>query len=702
VAQSHAPWGGRGLTGIRGLTLKLLLAVGAVFAVCWWACGMQAKRIVDDAEVRGMEQMQVSADALAAQVRLLLGALHDIERLAVMTVQMSQQEVGETRRAWLPGMSLENLRDAIARSQIGIRSVQVFDRDGHVVLLQGLSLPADPDGQQLGFGLPWLGPDGETLLRWTASPADTSGLTLEITLDPEVLSKAIDRGFPKAQLVNRTMLGTVARMPDGVLLARTDMQGHRLEERIHLPPEVTARFLAQSTGGRRLISPLSHTDILAGVRTVPELGLVAIAVAGRDDMLGPARMEAAWWRAVPYAVLVAGLVSAAGYLVRTIWLREQETIEAMRRTAEATALARSEFESLAQHSPTFLYRGRVDAKGVFSLGYSTANTEPVTGWDRQALFDDDSQMSHLPEEDQVARAANFVLAVRQGRSAVEYRVEQPDGGYRWVRSDVAVVQRYPDGSADLVGTATNVTHEHDLATRMALVDRMTTLGEISISIAHELSQPVTVISMAASYAQMLAEEMTSADELRQQIEAILAQSQRAGEIIRHLRSYGHAEGGALGAVDLKQAVTSALELAGRPLAEARVVVEVDLPPDLPQVHGRQVQVEQVLLNLAINARDALRAMPKGERKLWISAEAAGGQIVVSVADNGPGIAPKVIGQVFDPFFTTKKVGEGTGLGLALCRSMMEGFGGAILVENVAPGVVFRLRFLRAVSEKVAA
>ena len=709
MAQSNASTAASNFSGIRTLGLKLLLAVAMVSALSWWACATVARRIVDNAEVRGMEQMQLSANALAVQVRRLLSSLQDIERLAMMTVQMSEREVGETRQVWMSGTSLAVLRDAIARSQIGIRSVQVTDRDGRVVLLQGLILPADPDGHQPGFGLPWLGPDGETLLRWTAPADDNSGFTLDITLDPDVLSKAIDRGFPKAQLVNRTMLGTVARLPDGVLLARTDLQGHRLEERIHLPPLVTADILAHPTGGHRLISPLSHIEILPGHRTIPELGLVAIAFAGRDDMLGPARLEAAWWRAVPFAVLVVGLVIAAGYLVRVIWLREREAIEAMRRNAEATAQARSEFEALAQHSPTFMYRGQVDARGVFSLGYSTANTEPVTGWDREALFEDGSQMSHLPEEDRNARAANFVLALRQGRSVVEYRVEQPGGGYRWVRSDVAVVQRYPDGSADVVGTATNVTHEHELATRMALVDRMTTLGEISTSIAHELSQPVTVISLVAEQAQLLAEDIDQADELRAQIDAILSQSRRAGEIIRHLRHYGHAEGGALGPVDLRQAITSALELAGRPLAEAAVEVEVVMPANLPAVRGRAVQVEQVLLNLAINARDALRAIPKGERRLRISIEVQGAastsaddQVVVSVADNGPGISPRLIGKVFDPFFTTKKVGEGTGLGLALCRSMMEGFAGSISVENAEPGVVFRLRFMPAADDRLAA
>jgi C4-dicarboxylate-specific signal transduction histidine kinase len=223
---------------------------------------------------------------------------------------------------------------------------------------------------------------------------------------------------------------------------------------------------------------------------------------------------------------------------------------------------------------------------------------------------------------------------------------------------------------------------------------MATVGEIATSIAHELSQPVTVISMAASYAQTLAEEFTGATELGEQIDTVLLQSKRAGEIIRQLRSYGHAGGGALEPVDLWKAVSGAMLLAGQPLAKASVAVEVDLPHGLTMVRGRLIQVEQVLMNLMFNARDAMMAMPANQRRLRVSAE-IGDDVVVRVADSGPGVPAGLIDKVFEPFFTTKDVGVGTGLGLSLCRSMMEGFGGSISVRNVDGGAVFSLRFERA-------
>ena len=112
------------------------------------------------------------------------------------------------------------------------------------------------------------------------------------------------------------------------------------------------------------------------------------------------------------------------------------------------------------------------------------------------------------------------------------------------------------------------------------------------------------------------------------------------------------------------------------------------------VCGRLIQVEQVLMNLMLNARDAMMAMPANQRRLLVSAE-VGEDVVVHVSDSGPGVMAPIIERLFEPFFTTKDVGVGTGLGLSLCRSMMEEFGGSITVRNAEEGAVFSLWFKRA-------
>jgi len=235
---------------------------------------------------------------------------------------------------------------------------------------------------------------------------------------------------------------------------------------------------------------------------------------------------------------------------------------------------------------------------------------------------------------------------------------------------------------------------------------MATRGEIATSIAHELSQPLTVISMVGSLAQMqveeyAAEEIEGAADLVGQIGIILQEGQRAADIILHLRAYGRSGGGEMERVDLRLAVSGALVLAGMALVDAAVAVEVDLPADLALVRGRTAQVEQVLLNLLINARDALLAVPTMQRRVRISAELEADKVVLHVADTGTGIPVEAMSRVFEPFFTTKPGGGGTGLGLSFCRTMMEGFGGSIAVRNADGGAVFSLRFALALQDRTA-
>jgi PAS domain S-box-containing protein len=395
---------------------------------------------------------------------------------------------------------------------------------------------------------------------------------------------------------------------------------------------------------------------------------------------------------------MSGLLASLAVIGWETRRQGRAALDAERRLAAAEAVGRAELEELVRCSPALLYRGRLDPLSQYSRVYATPNSLAITGWTAEELANPDKAWSHVAEEDQHLRRTNYARAHREGRAAVDYRFVRPDGGYSWLRNEMVVIRDYTDGSADVVGAVTNVTREHEMAAQSAQMNRMATLGEIATSIAHELSQPVTVITMAASYAQSLADEMGGAGELGRQIDAILTQGERAGDIIRHLRSYGHAEGGAMGAVDLRQAVAGAMVLAGQPLAEAMVAVEVEWPADLPMVRGRLVQVEQVLLNLFINARDAMREVSDTRRHLRIFTEVSDAGVEMHVADSGPGVPTEVMPRLFEPFFTTKAMGEGTGLGLSLCRTMMEGFGGAISARNGDLGSVFSLHF--AVAEEM--
>ncbi len=400
---------------------------------------------------------------------------------------------------------------------------------------------------------------------------------------------------------------------------------------------------------------------------------------------------------LPPLLLLAGF--ACGVLLM-LWMRRRDRAALAELAArhDAAMQNRADLDRLMQGSPALLYLGRVDPDGTYHRLFATSNAETLTGWPEESMSSPDLVWSHVFPQDAEIRNTNFQRAVRLGRSTAEFRYRRPDGSVVWLRNEVICLGRDASGATDVAGAVTNVTRERELAGMAAISSRMATLGELATGLAHELTQPVSVIAMAADLAHELAQEADSPALLVRQITTMQEQAARAGEIISHLRLYGHAEGGRLGAVDLRRAVDGAMTLATSPLQRAGVRVRLELAESLPAVRARSVQVEQVLINLLLNARDAMALEPDGRREILVrsrfNAADLTGPVLVEVRDTGPGIAPDLLPRLFDSFFTTKAPGEGTGLGLSICRTLMQGFGGEITAASGADGAVFTLRFQR--------
>jgi len=213
-------------------------------------------------------------------------------------------------------------------------------------------------------------------------------------------------------------------------------------------------------------------------------------------------------------------------------------------------------------------------------------------------------------------------------------------------------------------------------------------GVLAAGLAHELNQPLAVMALAAENAlEALEEGEAGIPEALLRLRRIMAQAERAKALAAQLRSFGRLEAAALEPVCLADAVRGALGVVGGALAEAGIEVALRLAPDLPVVRGQAVLVEQVVVNLALNARDAMAARPKGQRRLGIIGEPGveAHEVRLLVRDSGGGIPAEALERVFDPFFSTKPASQGTGLGLPLCRSIMLRFGGSIGLSNLADG-----------------
>ena len=221
---------------------------------------------------------------------------------------------------------------------------------------------------------------------------------------------------------------------------------------------------------------------------------------------------------------------------------------------------------------------------------------------------------------------------------------------------------------------------HDLAH----LARVTALGELSSSLAHELTHPLTAILSNAQAAQrFLADDDVDLDEVREILNDIVTQDQRAGEVIHGLRLMlkkgelqEHCDD-----VDLNEVIRDVVNLMRSDLINRNVTVDTDLAQNLPAITGDRVQLQQVLLNLALNGCEAMADYNSSERRLLIASQWENGAVRISVADCGSGIPEKNMEQVFERFFTTKK--EGMGLGLSVCRTIIDAHRGKIWATNNA-------------------
>lgn len=271
---------------------------------------------------------------------------------------------------------------------------------------------------------------------------------------------------------------------------------------------------------------------------------------------------------------------------------------------------------------------------------------------------------------------------------MEYRVIQPGGEMRWISSHGQVELDDRAKPIRVLGISIDITQRkfaeleaQQRRSELAHLSRVTMLGELSGSMAHELNQPLTAILSNAQAAQrFLAQDNVDLKEVSEILADIVDQDNRAGEVIRRLRlllKEGEVQQLPL---DVNDVLGEGLKLIRNDLVNKGVALVAGFAQSLPTVIGDRVQLQQVLVNLVMNACDAMTDNSPADRRLVVRTQVSNGQgVLCSVSDLGPGIPEDRLEQVFNPFFTTKS--HGLGLGLSVCRSIVEAHGGRLWVSN---------------------
>jgi len=229
------------------------------------------------------------------------------------------------------------------------------------------------------------------------------------------------------------------------------------------------------------------------------------------------------------------------------------------------------------------------------------------------------------------------------------------------------------------------------ATRnLAHVSRLAAIGELTAMIAHEVSQPLTAILTNIEAAEKLLRlEHVAPEELRAVLSDIHQDNIRAAEAVHRIRTFSKKRELEMQSVRLNTLIEDVLRLVSGDALRRHVQIQARLDADLPLVPGDPVYLQQVILNLVVNAMDAVSESPENERFLWVTTSRKGDEVMISVRDSGHGIPSEILDRIFESFFTTKQ--EGIGLGLSIARSIIEAHQGALWVENNSDrGVTFRL------------
>jgi signal transduction histidine kinase len=510
-------------------------------------------------------------------------------------------------------------------------------------------------------------------------------------------------GGPRSLLLSRP--ATDAREAfAGILLVALDPR--RLERLLGdatlLPGQRLALLRADGTplGGAGPLATLpwplpraERPDMLPARGAEPPLALASLPLAGTDVRMLALLDDAAGRDAAREAGLLAFALAIAASLALALLPL------ALRRQPAGPAAATP---GLDEAIPAVGYRGQVEPGGPLRLTQIGPGVERLTGWTPEAALRPGWRQRGM-DAATLPLGPDLPDRLRHAPEAsTEYRFRRADGSWMWLRETARVVGRGPEG-AEVVGALEDISAERELALQAAAAAKFATLGEMAAGLAHELNQPIAIMSLAAeNAAEALESGEPGIEDARARLRRIMSQAERAKAIVTQLRAFSRVDVGTLEPVDIGAAVQGLMVLAGQALRDAHVQVQIRLPDALPPVVGQAVLVEQVLLNLALNARDALMDHPAERRRLRIEAEPGPGaeEVCLRVTDSGPGIAPEVMQRLFEPFYTTKPPGQGTGLGLSICRTIMRGLGGRIEAANGAEGsgqgAAFTLVFRRAV------
>ncbi len=686
---------------VRGEVIGVLLIALALIVLQLAVWVLVLDRATAGAEQAGLVRVRLAAETIEQAVRRQIDALDRFE------FNLSQFAHRWPEGSAAPAYFAQRLRRLALDRRYNISTVAHFNID------PALDWHADTGPEARG-------PSDADAIRNMVLPPDTL-----VVGDPELAAEPTNWLIPvyfRPTLDNGTVAGVGLLTLDGAELSAT------LGRLVSWPGQQVAmwrqdgRYLAGSVNGvmavqRRLTAParpgpdgriqlrllslLNGEDRFVAFKQIENQGLfISVSSPAAYELTSYYRFRTIM---LSLEASVVALIIGTAFLVLILRSRARVRLALSQAETEQDAFERqhAELEHILDGVDAGVYRMRVGPGDRFVRYDYNAGVARLIGRTMEEVGKVRGVLAFAePQPTEAHRLASLVDLQQTGHHTYEAQIRCGDGHLRWMRFQLRVVGH--DGDImECVGLMTDIEVEKAATASAIMAARLATLGELSAGIAHEMKQPLTVIALLAETTEsMLSDEPDTPPpplgEIAKMQRRIVTMVQRATAITDHLRGVARGQDSAMEPVSLPEAVDGALMLCRSSLREAQIDVTIDIPAELPLVIGRLVLIEQVLMNLLMNARDAMATIPAGDRRVAITAGLEDDVLRVRVHDSGPGIPLHVLPRLFQAFFTTKPVGVGTGLGLSICLGILKSCGGDIVAANPSGGgAEFTLTLLRA-------
>ena len=531
-----------------------------------------------------------------------------------------------------------------------------------------------------------------------------------------IARSGLDLAMMRVGLVDET----TGQIFDCPVLADTTPWDERLVDR---SPEAKA-FHHQRTE-RWSVAQLDGAYVLMAVPT--SLGFVTAAVAGQEPISadleeflravsGPLQLIALRARDLRRQDEAARALAQAREELETrvdertaelsaALLRIQREVDERRLAERERGRAQQLLEHVIRSTPAVLYSCK--AERGFPITFVSDNVTALTGFTPQEIIGNPrSWLSQVHPDDVDRLTEETSCLLEKGHLVCEYRLRHKSGETRWIHDEMRLI-RARGPRPEIMGSWLDITErvqseegrrhaESELESQRALTmrsDRLRSLGEMAAGIAHELNQPLAGVRGKAEHILLGVERGwdLSPETLKDRVKGIVEQADRMVHIIEHVRMFAREAGQPkMTPVHVNDVVNSAVELLGAQFRSHGVHLTTDLAAELPVVTANPFSLEEVLLNLLTNARDAVEAAQEAamnQGKVQIRTELRAGEarrrVRIEVVDNGGGVPREDLERVFEPFYTTKDPDKGTGLGLSVSKSIVELLGGRIWMDSVS-------------------